>query len=183
MSPIPPRTHSLRSIRRLTIVATLISQGALIVGGLFAAYQFMESRKDARVERTMEYILRYDDGRVGDSRRAIQSALRPFLPQFAEIEGGVAPEDREDMVLTLVETGGEGRLPDHVDTVVDFYESLWTCVRESICSQEVAFGYFTADAHEFVQNFEPYLRRRQENNPAYAGGLERFALADGGKAA
>lgn len=177
------RPNRLRPIRWLSIVVTLISQGALIVGGLFAAYQFLESRKDARVERTMEYILRYEDGRVGDSRRAIQAALRPFLEQFAEFETGVAPASRDEMVLTLIDEAGDGRLPDHIDTVVDFYEGLWTCVREEICSREVAFGYFTTDARDFAQNFEPYFRRRQENNSAYAGGLERFALADGRKPA
>jgi hypothetical protein len=156
---------------------TLISQVALIAGGIFAAFQYIDARRDAQVEHTMEYIVRYEDGRVGESRRAIETALRPYLPNFAEIQNqGVRSQDRIDVISTLMTVAGEGSLPGHVDTVVDFYEGLWTCVREDVCSKEVALGYFGgADAADFRANFQPYIDQRRENNPTYARGLDRFA--------
>lgn len=166
-----------RSIGWLSVFATVVSQGALVAGGGFAAWQFLESRNDARVERTMEYILRYEDGPVGESRRSIRTALRPFASQFAEMGSTVAPESRDQMISTLMEEAGDGRLPDHVDTIVEFYEGLWTCIREQICSRDVSFGYFASDAREFVQNFDPYIRERKLNNPLYGRGLEKIASA------
>lgn len=154
----------------------LVSKAALIAGGVFAAAQFMETQKDARIGRTMEYILRFEDGRVGESRRAINAALRPYAPQFVslEAEGGVDAETRKRIVSTLLEA--DPTLPDHIDVLTDFYEGLWTCVDAEVCARDVAFAYFSpAEAPELRDNFETYIHERRRNNPRYAAGLDQFA--------
>ena len=178
MSEISSRDARPSAWSQLARFGDVISKFALVAGGLFAVVQFLDARHDAKVERTITYITRFEDGRVSESRRAIANAIRPYIPQFREMEaaGGVTAEDRRQVVMTLVDEGGNGDMAGDIDTVVDFYEGLWTCVHEDLCAADVAYGYFgEGEAPEFWQNFLPYMQDRRENNPAYAVGLEHFA--------
>jgi hypothetical protein len=90
-------------LRGLGSALDALTKTGVVLGGLFAAWQYWEAKVDKRVERTMEYIVRYEDGRVGDARRRIDAGLRPYLAQFQEIAAsGISEADRNAMVLTIV---------------------------------------------------------------------------------
>jgi len=159
-------------------VIDLSSRVALLAAGAFAVVQYLQSLQDLRVERTTQYITRYEDGNASVARRSINSLFRPYVAQFNELRqlGGVSPDMQYEIVKAIAETDEGHGLFDRIDTVVDFYEGLWTCVREHLCDQPVAEGYFASgEAAEFWNNFEPYILDRRANNPSFATGLEIFA--------
>lgn len=163
----------------LVKLGDLLSKLALIAGAAFAVFQFLEAQRAARVERTSTYIERYEEGRAADARRAIVAELRPYVGQFQRLgEGGVSETEQAEIVLTLLDESEDGALAANIDIMVDFYEGLWTCVRERLCDERVARGYFgAAAAPQFWRNFKPYIEDRRRNNETFAFGLEQFARA------
>lgn len=160
----------------MAVAGQTASHLAVLIGVIFGGYQFLEAQKDAKVQRTMDYILRYEEGHVGEARRAINTALRPHISAFEELDAaGVTRAQKQEMLTTIL--GAEDdHLFDRVDTVIDFYEGLATCVGERICDGQVADGYFgPSEAPGFWSNFEPYVMERRVNNPAFARGLELIA--------
>lgn len=144
-----------------------------IAGVVFAAWQYLEARQEARIARTLAYVERFEQGDVGAARQRINGVIREYLPQFANIEG-ITQEDRDSMVLSIVEVGGASFERD-IDLIVDFFHGLSICVQEVLCERGVAERYFaSSDATNIWANFEPYVRTRRENNPAFARALEAF---------
>ena len=155
----------------------ILAKLGLLAGGAFAVLQFLDAKEEARVQRTMTYIARYEDGSVNSARQTIGDALRPYLAQFSRIseDGGVTGDDRDAMVMTLVESGSGKAIDAEIDTIVDFYEGLAICVAEAICERRVVLRYFArGEAQDFYGNFEPYIRMRRINTPTYAEGLRQI---------
>jgi hypothetical protein len=152
-----------------------LTKAGILIAGVFALYQFMDAKQDAKVQRTSVYITRYEDGTPAAAIRRINAALRPYLGQFAKLtgEGGLSAETRNEMVLSLFEQ--HATLAEDVDAIVDFYEGLDTCVRQSLCDQATAVRYFGPEARQFYSNFEPYFRERNVSEPAFASSVARFA--------
>ncbi|WP_309642760.1 hypothetical protein [Phenylobacterium sp.] len=140
--------------------------------GAFAVWQYSSLLSGTATTHTMDYIKRYEDGRVADARQDISNTLRTYADQFNRLQ--LSNEQQHAAVLNPI-LDLEPKLHADIDTVVDFFEGLRTCVRERVCSSEVALGYFGgAESRLFWRNFEPYINTRRENNPDYAKGLEWF---------
>ncbi len=102
--------------------------------------------------------------------------MRPFIPSLERIHNP-SPQDRANIFNAMDETNPE--ILDDIDTVVDSFEGLKTCVVEKLCSRSVAIGYFShSDARDIWRNSKTYIDDRRKNNGSYADGLEWFVLHD-----
>lgn len=140
---------------------------AVLAGGLWGWNQFNESQRGKRVDRTMEYILRYEQGPVADARHSFSGALKELgnhqlLPDefLAAVDANIKTGDIEEA---------------KIDTVVDFYEGLFVCTSNNICDKDATTSYFAdAESENFVSNFISYIctrRRGNRRNSSYAKGL------------
>lgn len=171
----------------------------LLVGGIFAAIQYVDAKAAQRTSRTFEYIERYESGDVAEARRAINRVLRQYLEQFEELKAaGLAREERDDLVRSIIraeveiQSGGSARsagnpsalespetVEDKIDRIVEFYDGLKICVDEELCNRRVAVNYFAPDeARIFWDNFYPYILDRRQNYAGYGDALEAFAKKD-----
>jgi hypothetical protein len=152
-----------------------LTKAGILIAGVFALYQFMDAKQDARVQRTSEYITRYEEGTPAAALRRINAALRPYAPQFEKLTGedGLSAATRKDMVLTLFDHSPT--LAEDVDAIVGFYKGLDACVRQLLCDRTTAVTYFGPEASEFYSNFEPYFGVRHVSDPAFASSVVLFA--------
>lgn len=162
--------------QRLTSVIETVYKAGLILGGLFAAWQYWEAKLDAQIARTIAYVDRFESGSVGQARGEIREELLPYMSQFREVTAaGISDQDRDELVLSIAEAN-DSRIARNLDHVVDFFQGLNICVEEGLCDRRVAMAYFqTSDARDLWTNFEPYVRLRRENNPLYGREFERYA--------
>ncbi|TAD75326.1 MAG: hypothetical protein EAY70_10615 [Sphingomonadales bacterium] len=171
----------------------------LLVGGIFAAIQYVDAKAAQRTSRTFEYIERYESGDVAEARRAINRVLRPYLEQFEDLEAeGLPRKERDDVVRSIIRAEVEIQsassakaagnpsaiespetVEDKIDRVVEFYDGLKVCVDEELCNERVTVNYFSPDeARIFWDNFYPYIMDRRANYPRYGDALEAFAKKD-----
>lgn len=150
----------------------------VIGGGLWGFYQYDQLRQSQRVERTMAYIQRYEEGSTAIAVIHMRTTLRAYVEQFNALQAdGVSASDRRDMILTIADENVDGRsIADDLDAIAQFYQSLKTCIDENLCDARVGRRYFSDPARELWIDFRPYFEERRKNNQRYAAELE--ALAD-----
>jgi hypothetical protein len=144
---------------------------AVCVAGVFALWQYFSIQNGIATTHTMDYIKRYEDGPVADARQEISRMLRSYSNQFNRMR--LSADQQRKILQTLFDE--DPKLYDRVDTIVDFFEGLRTCVKGRVCSENVAVGYFGGEeSRQFWHNFLPYIKDRQSNNSDYARGIEWF---------
>ncbi len=166
-------------------IGDALAKWALIAGGLFAAVEFLDAKEARTVERAMAYVTTYESGEVGEARRLVNGALRPYADQFADLNtaGGISSQDKDAVIATLIDADQDGKLADAIDRMVDFHNGIRLCVRSELCARDVVKVYFCTDrARRLWDDFRPYFAERRRNNPQYASGLEWCARGMGGAA-
>jgi len=148
------------------------------VGFVVAAVTFLEycsHRTEVVDERTMTYITRYEDGSVAAARRLISTKLRPIIDELDD-QGVTNVVDRQKRVALEAETPEGSGLVDAIDTLVDFFTGLRTCVDRELCSKPLSIAYFGGSASQiFHENFKAYFDIQRKKNPEYACDVTWFA--------
>lgn len=155
-------TNKLERFKTISdIVVAWLGVGAVILGGLFAAHQYLDSHADGKVRDTMTFFARYNEGPVLAARRRISDV---WLPRRALTSQMIQPDSYDEeqftnYVVSVVK--GQPGLEGDVLYVLDFYESLHTCIRRGICDDAVALELMRDDAFSFAVHHGPYFLREQ----------------------
>ncbi len=153
-----------------------------IVAAFWIAWQYHESRAEKRVEATLGYVTRYEnaDGSVGKAQRTLTASLWDHAGEIAELRTTRATAEQIAQVRGTIETriieaarSGSGRTSGTgpFEELDDFYSALATCVQGSVCDQDAALRYFGCAAIDFVANFEPSMRARQQLASRFGWGV------------
>ncbi|MEO1036139.1 MAG: hypothetical protein AAFX44_11315 [Pseudomonadota bacterium] len=160
-----------------------LSKLGLAGAAVLAVLQYLQVNDLEKSSRTFEYIEDFERGSTAEARRSLNATLRPYVDDFIELErvnDGIRPEDRNEILLAIIEDAADDSAAGSIDTVVDFYEGLMLCVDERLCDRSSADKYFCSGrALEFWDTFEPYVLFRRENNASYASALEACARKAG----
>jgi len=158
-----------------------------IIGALFAGYQYLESRSDLRVSRTLDYVNKLDSNssRVGKSYNGVvtktlndyhNSIARFNLAKLSEEKASILRDKLLKGILSRSAEGIEGdSFKDALNDVVIFYEQLQICIEEDLCDKQTAETFFQNDARRLWENFNIYLLKIRKITPGYANGIEKFS--------
>ncbi|CUH76276.1 hypothetical protein SAMN04488093_10115 [Tropicibacter naphthalenivorans] len=158
----------------MTGLASLAGVVALIVGGLFGAYEYADRKEMQRATETMAMI------EIWETRGAQQAYLD--LSRALEKHLSDTPaEDRNDPdnALTLRDNIARRAMRDHpgaYDKVVYFFSRLSLCVQASLCSEPVARTFFGDSLHSFKSWFEDEKARRRQWTPAHGRELDVLSV-------
>lgn len=166
----------------LVVAIDALSKIGILIGAIFAGFQYLEAKQDAKVSRAVSYIDRYESGSISEARRRIDSALVKYLEQFRELDAeGISRADRDALVLAMVEPTADYNMTSDIDSIVSFFEAVRLCSTQGLCDGPTLNTYFQSDDTKlFMSNFEPYFVERRKNNPRYARGLEALLKAPAG---
>lgn len=159
----------------------------IVLGGIFTVYQYLETREQGRVEKTLELVSLWDQ----DQYQAAQTALRTRLEALNEKNAtllGSNPGPTELRVYyrklgqeAMTAAGGEQPLPAFradFDRIVYFLNRVSFCVDAGICSRDVADAFFKDFATSFWGYFGGYVAQvRARGEAGYAAPLEAYAQA------
>ncbi len=85
---------------------------ALVIGGIFSVYQYLEAREEKRVERTLQLVDLWEKPQYQEAERAISSRLADLNEQYSGLLGSAPSEAdlavyrRRVGMAALTEEGG-----------------------------------------------------------------------------
>jgi hypothetical protein len=153
-------------------VTTWIGIAALIVGGVWAAFQYLEKVKDDRTKVTISYVERFDKPPLYVARDRITSVWGKYDADLRRAL--VNYEKYRHFVLSTIHK--EEIEPDIV-AMMDFFDELQLCVNHNVCDRETAFLFFGPHVKSFYALHYAYFedQRKKWNDPSIGKDTEAFA--------
>lgn len=166
------------------VAGTWVAALAVVIGGLFGIYQYLEHKSAVRVDRTMAFVERYHgNSMLVEARLKITESMTLRVGQINQLlqDPTLKPEDLpakySEEVLKLV---NEDDLAGPLEQLFTFYEQIILCRELALCEEEVAQQFFDNDARGFVRSYYPYICfiRKEWNNPSQFERVIKFYSAN-----
>lgn len=162
----------------------LIVRFTIILGAIFTVYQFLATREQTRVQRTLELVELWERTEYQDAQSAVKQRLSALNEKYASLLGA-NPSEKElaiyyDRIGIEAMTANGGTMPlaefsGQFDRVVYFLNRVSFCVEGDICSQRIADAYFRDYAASFWQYFAGYIaKQRKAGAGSYAKPIEDY---------
>ena len=168
---------SVKRFDKLKSKMEFVSHIMVIAGLIFAIYQYTQMRYQERVKETLSYEKRLNDGEFLKAKTEIKEAWmnqKSFIKELQK-RGFKSKKDKEKIIEKLSDFIIEkNRLQEKIDLLTDFYDSLYTCVKEDICDKKTAVSFFSPYAKRFYELHLSYIKGRKEYIKEYAKGLEKL---------
>lgn len=154
------------------VAGTWIAALAVVIGGIFGVFQYLEHKEAVRIDRTMAFVERYhSDGLLMEARLKITDSMNLHVDQLnklltnAEIKPEELANKYNQKIIKIVE---EDVLHGPLEQVFTFYEQIILCRELKLCDAGVAEEFFDTDGRAFIRTYYPYICniRAQWNNPA-----------------
>ena len=157
---------------------------AIILGGLFSIYQYLEISEEKRLNKTFELLEEWEKPEYQSAQVALRQRLVELNARYSNLlpadpsatERGVYM-DRIGLAA-MSEDGGTMPLAEfrvHFDRIVSFLNRVSTCVQGNQCSSAVTNDYFRDFAVSFWNYFGKYSRQmRQSGSTTFSVPLEEF---------
>lgn len=156
----------------------------LIVGAIFSALQYLQSRQEKRIERTLSLVELWERDDYQEAQTAMKRRLADLNRQSASLITDKTTKEELEIIAAstglqaMTESGGAMPLADfeeRFDRVVYFLSRLSSCVTGNLCDRAVADEYFLGYARSFWSYFSDYVEReRKRGSPSLAAAIEAY---------
>jgi hypothetical protein len=174
---------------RLEAVSKIVLIVGSLIGGIWAAIEYVERKHDARVAETLGYVRRFSSDpllaaqeRIGVAWYAVRDRIRTLEDTPVTSTEEFARRKRQ-LVMTVVEkavvptsaTSTQlGLVPD-LDMLIGFFAELQVCIQAKLCEAQTARDYFQAYARTLYCLHEPFIRWKSTSySQGYGNGLREF---------
>jgi hypothetical protein len=162
------------------IAGTWVAALAVVIGGLFGIYQYLEHKSAVRVDRSMAFVERYHgNSMLVEARLKITQSMANHTAQLNEIlqDPSLRAKDLQakydNKILTLI---AEDKLNGALEQLFTFYEQIILCRELDLCEEKVSGQFFDTDAQGFVNTYYPYICsvRKEWHNPEQYKKITQF---------
>ena len=153
------------------IAGTWVAALAVVIGGLFGIYQYLEHKSAVRVDRSMAFVERYHgNNMLVEARLKITESMAKGTVRLNQIlqDPALKTEDLQVKYATeILKLIDEDKLNGALEQLFTFYEQIILCREMDLCEENVAKRFFDTDAQGFVNTYYPYICnvRKQWHNP------------------
>ncbi len=154
-------------------VGSIVQIFAILLGGAFATYKYLEAEKATRTKETLAYVDRYHKSPMHDVRMKLEGVwVRQEEKLVAKLEAG--EQEYEQFVLKVVR---DAKLEADIFALASFFESVQACAHANICDEVTAKSFFCSDAVSFFHLHYRFIARERlkRKDPGLAELLEKFA--------
>ena len=132
------------------IIGTWVAAIAVVVGGIFGMFQFLEHKSALRVDRTMAFVERYHANTLlVEARLKVTDVIARRVEEINNIlkdPNDIAPDDLASMYnAQVVQIVKEESLSGALEQLFTFYEQILMCRKMELCEAEVAENFFDTD--------------------------------------
>ena len=159
----------------------------LCIGAIFSAMQFLQSRHEKRVERSLELVTLWESDSIQAAGAAVKRRLGDLGRQSADLITPQTTPEQLDIIMASIGnqamTAEGGTMPlvefqDHFDRIVYFLGRVGSCVEGNLCDREVADEFFLDYARSFWRYFSGWIeKQRRRGSPNLAAGIEHYLEA------
>jgi len=171
--------------RSVADYAQMIANLTVAISAVIAVGQYVESRRDARIARTLEMLERFEGETYAAPRQFATVALEDIRGQLhaslspselAALPAGQEAELASRLARIRVYGPAErGALPPELAQITGFFNTLQTCIEQRVCDGKTAHGLFDVYASSFWENYGAVIdHERRRARPSFAQGLETF---------
>ena len=157
------------------IIIAWLGVVALIVGGLFAGYQYLDKVAAVRVKEALSYVEQFNKPPIYNMRFKIEKIWLEHSKKLNEVlQPSATNKQYHDFVLQLIKTQ---KIETEIMLLIQFFETLETCSTKRICDTKVVHSFFGGYARSFYHLHYPFIVqwRQDWNDPSFAKGIETFA--------
>lgn len=154
-------------------VSSIVGILAILIGGTFAVYKYLQAGKSDRIKETLAYVERYHKSPMYDVRMKLEDVwVRHEEQLITKLQGD--DKEYEQFVLKVVSAE---KLETDIFAFVSFFESVQACMHTKVCDEVTAKSFFCDDAVSFFHLHYRFIARERSrrNDPALAEMLERFS--------
>lgn len=153
------------------VAGTWLAALAVVIGGLFGVFQYLEHKSAVRIDRTMAFVERYhSDGLLLEARLKISNSMKRRVGEINELltDPAIKPKNLAQKynseINRLIETD---ELYGSLEQILTFYEQIIMCRELNLCDVAIAEQFFDTDGKAFIRTYYPYVcqLREQWNNP------------------
>lgn len=157
---------------------------AIIIGGIFSIYQYLQNSEEKRMSRTFDMLEDWEKPEYQTAQLALRQRLADLNAKYA----GILPAkpsateysvymDRIGLEAMTAE-GGSMALPEfkqNFDRISSFLNRVAMCAQANQCSREMTDDYFRDFAASWWNYFGKYSRQmRASGSTTYAVPIEEF---------
>ncbi|WP_299079458.1 hypothetical protein [uncultured Paraglaciecola sp.] len=153
------------------VAGTWVAAIAVVIGGLFGIYQYLEHKSAVRVDRSMAFVERYQGNsmlvaarvKITESQKKHAIQLNQIL-QDPTIQAKDLAAKYENEILKQID---EDQLNGALEQLFTFYEQIIMCREMALCEADVAEQFFDTNAQDLVHTYYPYICkvRTEWHNP------------------
>jgi len=169
------------NIADATAIFELFVKIALIVGGIAAVIQYLDVKREKRVERTLAYAERFEADPIRSARQTMTAIFRDQHRTASNLGNvgidaeGATVEEHRFVDYLLLEANGVG-VEREIDSIVSFIDDVDHCANENLCDEPVVINYFGEFSDQLEKNLHFYIAKMRKNgSPRYAIGLQQMA--------
>lgn len=160
----------------------------LVLVTVFSVYEYLQSRQEKRVERTLELVELWERSEYQSAQRALNRRLSALNERFANL----LPADPKASDLTIYykqigseamkASGGDMALADfrdEFDRIVYFLSRVGFCVEGNLCDRSVADAYFLDFAKSFWGYFSGFVQQERRRGAVnFASAIEEYVAVE-----
>lgn len=156
------------------VLATWVGIIAVISGGIFAAYEYLENEKASRVRETLAFVERFSRSPIYEVRRRLDEAWYPNLAKLeTALKTRTSDEQYTQFILDFIE---RKKLDADVREMIEFFRALAICTKNQICDERTAKSFFGDHAMSFYHLHYRYITylRNKTGDISYGSEIQQF---------
>lgn len=139
---------------------------AALLGFLFAVFQYYDTGRAARVERSIDYFEIYQD-KTQSAKNEIDTMYREYQANV----GDLTSQSETDEVFYAVQLNHTL----HFEKIASYMDGLRVCVLSRACDKATARALMRSEARLAYLAFKQFVDAALERDPSYAKGVRCFA--------
>ncbi len=154
-------------------LAALIGVIALLAGGAFGVFEYLDRKASARAAETLRMIEIWETRGAHDAYLSLSRALEDGLratPASERRDASRADTLRDNLARRAIRAH-----PGSYDSVVAYFTRMSLCIEARLCSAPVAATFFDATLADFRTWFSGEISRRRDLTPSHAVELDRLS--------
>ncbi|MEP7031014.1 MAG: hypothetical protein ABI830_08795 [Pseudolabrys sp.] len=158
-----------RGYNILLNIAKVAGVVSLIYGAGFGIFQYIESKKDKRVEQSFALFRQFNTAPFTEYRKNINNVVGDNSSDIVE-----AASDEAKLTVAMVNIVQKGKIGTDLVLVMDFFDGVVYCAAKNICDPNISGDLFYARGRELYTTFYQYIiaRRSSFAGNDFGAGLE-----------
>lgn len=172
---IREKTMTLQDKKNLSdmVVSWIGVLGVLVAAG-WTLVEYYENKQKIQSQETLKYVSSFNSGEMFEAQSLVASTWSSQSKTITEL---IDARDENQLATFVIDVSKEEKMRNSIWAIIDFYESLATCVNEKICSKANALAFFGERSVRFYNLHYHFIEatRKELQDDQYASLLQNFA--------